>query len=431
MKLDPHWMPFTANKNFKAEPRMLESAEGMYWTNDKGQSVLDMTAGLWCTNLGHGRPEVAKAIYDSAQKLDYAPSFNFGHASSFELAERLCDLAPGDLNKVFFTTSGSEAVDTALKIALSYQVSRGKSGKRMIISREMSYHGVNFGGTAVGGIGVNTRHYSRWGDVDHLPHTLDIERNAFSRGLPEFGIERADVLENLVQLHGAENIAALIVEPIAGAGGVIIPPHGYLQRLREICTENDILLIFDEVVCAFGRTGSFTAAQEFDVQPDLMTSAKGLTSGTVPMGAVFVSDEIYQTVVDASEGIEFFHGYTYSAHPLACAAALACLDIYEREGLFTRANNGIGSYLEQVMHKLKELPGVIDIRNYGLLGAVQFESRGDGAPIGSQVFAKAWESGLMVRGAGDSIIISPPLIVEKSHIDEFSEKIWHSIKAVV
>jgi len=430
MKLDSHWMPFTANKNFKAHPRMLASAEGMYWTSQEGNSILDMTAGLWCTNLGHSRPEIAKAIFQSAQTLDYAPSFNFGHAASFELAERLTALTPGDLNKVFFTTSGSEAVDTALKIALSYQVSRGQGGKKMILSREMSYHGVNFGGTAVGGLNANTRNYSRWAEVDHIPHTLDVERNAFSRGLPEHGIERADVLQDLIDFHGAENIAALIVEPIAGAGGVIIPPQGYLKRLREICTANDILLIFDEVVCAFGRTGSFTAAEEFSVQPDLMTSAKGLTSGTVPMGAVFVSDQIHDTIINASEGIEFFHGYTYSAHPLACAAALACLDIYQRENLFERANQGIGAYLEQVLHNLRDLPSVVDVRNYGLLGAIQFESQDQGLPLGSQVFAKAWENGLMIRGAGDSIIISPPLILENSHIDEFSEKIWKSIKAV-
>lgn len=430
MKLDSHWMPFTANKNFKAQPRMLTSAKGMYWTGENDKSILDMTAGLWCTNLGHGRPEIAEAIYKSSLNLDYAPSFNFGHAASFELAERLTALAPGDLNRVFFTTSGSEAVDTALKIALTYQVSRGQAGKKMILSREMAYHGVNFGGTAVGGLTPNTRNYSRWAEVDHIPHTLDIERNAFSRGLPEFGLERADALQDLIQFHGAENIAALIIEPISGAGGVIIPPQGYLQRIREICTANDILLIFDEVVCAFGRTGSFTAAQEFSVQPDLITSAKGLTSGTVPMGAVFVSDEIYNTVISANEGIEFFHGYTYSAHPLACAAALACLDLYEKEGLFTRAKQGIGHYLEQVLHNLKDLPKVIDVRNYGMLGAIQFEPNGSDVPLGSQVFAKAWDHGLMVRGAGDSVIISPPLIVEKSHIDEFSEKIWQSIKDV-
>lgn len=430
MLLDNHWMPFTANKNFKSAPRMIQSAEGMYWTCDQGRSILDMTAGLWCTNLGHSRTQVAEAIFRSAQTLDYAPSFNFGHSNSFVLAERLANLCPGDLNRAFFTTSGSEAVDTALKIALSYQVARGKSGKKMIISRELAYHGVNLGGTAIGGISVNTRNYSRWASVDLLPHTLDIERNAFSRGLPEFGIERAEVLQQLIDLHGAENIAAVIVEPISGAGGVIIPPPGYLQRLRELCTEHDILLIFDEVVCAFGRTGSFTAAQEFNVTPDMMTMAKGLTSGVVPMGAVMVDDEIYNTIIDSSEGIEFFHGYTYSAHPLACAAALACLDIYEKENLFTRARNGVGKYLEQVLHRLKDLPGIIDIRNYGLLGAVQFESREGELPMGSQVFAKAWENGLMVRGAGDSIIVSPPLILEETHIDEFSEKIWQSIKSI-
>lgn len=430
MLLDNHWMPFTANKNFKSAPRMIQSAEGMYWTCDQGRSILDMTAGLWCTNLGHSRTQVAEAIFRSAQTLDYAPSFNFGHSNSFVLAERLANLCPGDLNRAFFTTSGSEAVDTALKIALSYQVARGKSGKKMIISRELAYHGVNLGGTAIGGISVNTRNYSRWASVDLLPHTLDIERNAFSRGLPEFGIERAEVLKQLIDLHGAENIAAVIVEPISGAGGVIIPPPGYLQRLRELCTEHDILLIFDEVVCAFGRTGSFTAAQEFNVTPDMMTMAKGLTSGVVPMGAVMVDDEIYNTIIDSSEGIEFFHGYTYSAHPLACAAALACLDIYEKENLFTRARNGVGKYLEQVLHRLKDLPGIIDIRNYGLLGAVQFESREGELPMGSQVFAKAWENGLMVRGAGDSIIVSPPLILEEAHIDEFSEKIWQSIKSI-
>ncbi|MCV6624032.1 MAG: aminotransferase class III-fold pyridoxal phosphate-dependent enzyme [Cellvibrionaceae bacterium] len=430
MTLDNHWMPFTANKNFKAAPRMIKSAKGMYWTCAEGRSVLDMTAGLWCTNLGHSRPQIAEAIYRSAQTLDYAPSFNFGHEESFVLASRLAKLCPGDLNRAFFTTSGSEAVDTALKIAMSYQVARGKAGKKMIISRELAYHGVNLGGTAIGGIPVNTRNYSRWASVDLLPHTLDIERNAFSRGLPEFGIERAEVLQQLVDIHGAENIAAVIVEPISGAGGVIIPPEGYLQRLREICTQNDILLIFDEVVCAFGRTGSFTAAQEFNVTPDLMTMAKGLTSGTVPMGAVMVDEQIYNTIIDSGEGIEFFHGYTYSAHPLACAAALACLDIYEEENLYSRAANGIGKYLEQVLHRLEDLPGIIDIRNYGLLGAVQFESQENDVPMGSRVFAKAWENGLMVRGAGDSIIISPPLILEESHIDEFSEKIWQSIKAV-
>lgn len=431
MQLESHWMPFTANKAFKATPRMLASAKGMYWTSDDDRQILDMTAGLWCTNLGHGREHVAKAIYESAQTLDYAPSFNFGHESSFTLANRLAKHTPDNLNTVFFTTSGSEAVDTALKIAMRYWASKGQSSRRKIISRERAYHGVNFGGTAVGGLMANTRHYGRWADVDHLPHTLDVERNAFSRGLPKHGAERAEHLQSLIDLHGAENIAAVIVEPIAGAGGVLLPPLGYLQRLREICTANDILLIFDEVVCAFGRTGAFSAAQQFDVIPDMMTSAKGLTSGTVPMGAVFMRDDIYQQVINSTEGIEFFHGYTYSAHPLACAAAHACLDIYENEGLFTRASEGINKYLEQVLHTLKDLPGVVDVRNYGLLGAIQLAPKGEDAPLpASEVFVKAWEQGLMVRSTGDSLVVSPPLVLENSHIDEFAEKIWTSIKAV-
>ena len=431
MRLDAHWMPFTDNKAFKHEPRMLASASGMYWRTAGGDQVLDMTAGLWCCNLGHGRKKVAEAMFESAQKLDYAPSFGFGHAAAFELAERLAELSPGHLNKVFFTNSGSEAVDTALKMAMVYQVARGKPGKKMFIARERAYHGVNLGGTAAGGLNYNTRDFGRWAAVDHISSTLDIEHNAFSKGLPEYGIEKADELENLIDFHGAENIAACIVEPIAGAGGVIVPPVGYLQRLREICDRHDVLLIFDEVVCAFGRTGAFTASIKFDVRPDLFTSAKGLTSGTVPMGAVVCSDSLYETVTAARSGIEFCHGYTYSAHPIACAAALACLDIYLEESLFTRAGEGIGQYLEHILHNLKDLPRVIDIRNYGLLGAIQFEEPGaNEEPLGVRVFRQAWNNGLMIRGLGSTIVISPPLIVEETHIDEFAEKIWQAIKAV-
>lgn len=430
MKLDAHWMPFTANKAFKASPRMLQSARGMYWTNGDGQQVLDMTAGLWCSNLGHGRESVARAMYDSSVQLDYAPSFGFGHAASFELAERLAGHAPASLNHVFFTNSGSESVDTAIKMALAYQRARGQAGKRMIISRERAYHGVNLGGTAVGGIPTNTRAFGRWTAVDHLSSTLDIDRNAFSKGLPRYGVEHADELEQLIALHGAENIAAVIVEPIAGAGGVIIPPRGYLKRLREICDAQDVLLIFDEVVCGFGRTGAFTAGIEFDVVPDLFTIAKGLTSGVVPMGAVICSDALHDQVVESAEGIEFFHGYTYSAHPIACAAALACLDIYEDEGLFTRVNQGIGKYFEHVLHNLKDLPGIVDIRNYGLLGAIEFADDGEQPPVGVAVFQAAWEQGLMVRGLGNAVVMSPPLVLEEAHIDEFAEKIWRAIRAV-
>ncbi|WP_116367575.1 aminotransferase class III-fold pyridoxal phosphate-dependent enzyme [Parahaliea mediterranea] len=427
MKLDAHWMPFTPNKAFKANPRMLDAASGMYWTSE-GRQVLDMTAGLWCSNLGHGRDSVARAMYDASTTLDYAPSFGFGHTGAFTLAERLAALAPGNLNHVFFTNSGSESVDTALKMAIAYQAARGKGNKRTFISRERAYHGVNLGGTSIGGITTNTRTFGRWAPVDHLHSTLDIERNAFSKGQPKFGIEHAEALNDLIQLHGAENIAGVIVEPIAGAGGVIIPPRGYLQRLREICTAHDILLIFDEVVCGFGRTGAFTAAQQFEVTPDLMTVAKGLTSGTVPMGAVFCADPVHDTIINSAEGIEFFHGYTYSAHPIACAAAHACLDIYEDEALFTRVNRGIGTYFEHVLHNLKDLPDVIDIRNYGLLGAIEFADRGDAVPTGVRVFQAAWEEGVMLRGLGSAVVMSPPLVAEESHIDEFAEKIWRAIR---
>lgn len=430
-RLNAHWSPFTSNKVFNRAPRMLESAKGMYWTTDKGAEVLDMTAGLWCTNLGHGRESIAQAIHQSAQNLDYAPSFGFGHSAAFTLAERLADLAPGNLNHVFFTNSGSESVDTALKMALAYHVSRGESGRKVFIGRERAYHGVNFGGTAAGGISTNNRVFGRWGQTDHLGDVLDIEKNAFTRGLPEHGVEKAEELERLIHLHGPENIAALIAEPIQGAGGVVMPPKGYLKRLREICTQYGILLILDEVVCAFGRTGSFTAAEEFNIQPDIMTMAKGLTSGTVPMGAVICSDTIYDSVVaNSPDGIEFFHGYTYSAHPLACAAAHACLDIYQQEGLFTRAKEGIGQYFEDALHSLKNIPGIIDIRNYGLLGAIEFAPADDDSFTGVKVFGKAWDNGLMVRGLGNTVVVSPPLVIENSHVDEFIGKLVESIQAV-
>lgn len=429
MKLDAHWMPFTANKAFKRNPRMIRSASGMYYTTDRGAQVLDMTSGLWCSNLGHGRKEITDAIATASQRLDYVPSFNFGHADAFELAQRLAALSPDGLDRVFFTNSGSEAVDTALKMALAYHTARGQSGRRTIISRERAYHGVNLGGTAAGGITNNTRAFGRWGSVDFLPHTLDVERNAFSRGLPLHGVEKAEALEALVQLHGPENIAAVIVEPIAGAGGMIPPPVGYLRRLREICDAHDILLIFDEVVCGFGRVGKFLAAIEFEVRPDMFTLAKGLTSGTVPMGAVVCRRDIHDAVLDAGgDGIEFWHGYTYSAHPLSCAAALACLDLYQAESLFTRAGEGIGDYLADALHGLRDLDGVIDIRNYGLLGAVELAPRDEQPLPGARVFARAWENGLMVRGLGNTIAVSPPLIVERAHIDEFADKLRRSIR---
>ena len=431
MSLNAHWMPFTSNKAFLSKPRILKSAHGMYWTNDRDQPVLDMTAGLWCTNLGHGREKVAAAIHQSAQTLDYAPSFGFGHNGAFELAERLAELAPGELNHAFFTNSGSEAVDTAMKMALAYHASIGQKGRKIFIGRERGYHGVNFGGTAAGGIASNTKVFGRWGEVHHLADVLDIERNAFSRGLPLYGIEKADELEHLINFHGAENIAAVIVEPIQGAGGVIIPPVGYLARLSEICCKYGVLLIFDEVVCAFGRTGSFSAAQEFAIQPDIMVLAKGLTSGTIPMGAVLCSSQIYSVVVaDSPIGIEFSHGYTYSAHPTACAAALACLDIYEEEGLFSRANQGIGQYFEDALHSLRDLPDVVDIRNYGLLGAVEFAATEEAVPTAVKIFPAAWENGLMLRGLGTAVVVSPPLTVEEAHIDEFTSKLRKTVLSI-
>lgn len=424
-----HWSPFTANKAFNVNPRMLKTAKGMYWTDRDNRRILDMAAGLWCTNLGHGRKRVADAIYQSALELDYAPSFGFGHASSFKLAERLTQLMPGELNHVFFTCSGSESVDTAFKLAAAYHHARGETQRKIIISRERAYHGVNLGGTSAGGIETNTQAFGRWGRVSHLDDVHDLKNSAFSRGLPDHGADKAEQLAQLIQQHGAQHIAAVIAEPIQGAGGLILPPKGYLKRLRELCTEYQIPLIFDEVVCAFGRTGSFTAAQEFNVLPDIMTTAKGLTSGTVPMGAVFCSSEVYQTIMDATpEGIEFAHGYTYSAHPLACAAANACLDIYLEEDLFSRASGGIATCLENALHEFRSNSHVVDIRNYGLLGAVQFDDPSGSSMPGVAVFQSAWENGLMVRGLKDTVIVSPPLIIEEKHINEFYDALDRSIR---
>ncbi|MEM7101115.1 MAG: aminotransferase class III-fold pyridoxal phosphate-dependent enzyme [Pseudomonadota bacterium] len=432
MQNEAFWMPFSANRDFKAAPRLVERSSGMYYYDEDGQPILDMAAGLWCSNLGHGREEVAAAIGARARELDYAPSFNIGHPDAFILAERLVAEAADDINHVFFTTSGSEAVDTALKIALAYQRLRGNPGKNLLVSRSKAYHGVNFGGTAVGGVSSNTAMFERWGNVQFLPHTLDIERNAFSRGLPEQGVDRADALLDIIEVHGADAIAAVIVEPVAGAGGMIPPPQGYLERLAKICRDHDILVIFDEVICGFGRIGGFTGGDVFGVTPDIFTSAKGLTNGAVPMGAVFVSDEVYDVFMQTSStGIEFWHGYTYSAHPLACAAALACLDVYSGEALFTRATGPIADELENALHTVRGLNGVIDVRNVGLLGAVQFQPGQRPGQVGGDVVRAAWQQGLVVRGLGDTIAVSPPLNIESQHIREFSEKITRAIQQVV
>jgi beta-alanine--pyruvate transaminase len=420
--LSSWWMPFTANRQFKSAPRMLASAQGVFYRTDDGREVLDGTAGLWCVNAGHGRAEIAEAVARQVRTLDFAPSFQFGHSIGFEFARRLTDIAPEGFGKVFFTNSGSEAVDTALKIALAYHRARGEPQRTRLIGRERGYHGVGFGGISVGGIVNNRKAFS--GNllpaVDHLPHTHNLAHNAWSRGQPAWGAHLADELERMVALHGAETIAAVIVEPVAGSTGVLVPPVGYLERLRELCTRHGILLIFDEVITGFGRLGSPFAVHHFGVSPDLFTTAKGITNATVPMGAVFARDTIHDAFMHGPEHlIELFHGYTYSGHPLACAAGLATLDIYEREGLLTRVSEaGIAALWADAVHSLRGLPHVIDLRNIGLIGAIELESR-PGAP-GARAFdamLAAFDAGLMIRVTGDIIALSPPLIIEPAQID--------------
>ncbi|NBB84453.1 MAG: aminotransferase class III-fold pyridoxal phosphate-dependent enzyme [Alphaproteobacteria bacterium] len=421
--LEAFWMPFTANRQFKSAPRLIVGAEGMHYTTHDGRQVMDGIAGLWCVNCGHGAPRITKAIQSQAATLDYSPAFQMGHPRAFDLASRLADLAPGDLDHVFFTNSGSESVDTALKIALAYHKARGEGGRTRLIGREKGYHGVGFGGISVGGI-VNNRKFfgSLLAGVDHMRHTHDLEHNAFSRGVPEWGAHLADDLERIVQLHGPETVAAVIVEPFAGSAGVILPPRGYLQRLREICDRHGILLIFDEVITGFGRLGTPFAGHYFDVVPDLMTTAKGLTNGAVPMGAVFARKHIYDAFMHGPDHvIELFHGYTYSAHPLACAAAHAALDTYAEEGLFDRCA-AMAPHWEEALHGLKDLPNVIDIRNLGLVGAVELAPReGEPGKRAFDAFLMAYERGLMIRTTGDIIALTPPLIIEKDEIDWMME----------
>ena len=420
LDMDAFWMPFTANRQFKAKPRLLTRAQGMHYWTDDGREILDAVAGLWCVNAGHSRKEITDAVAKQAATMEFAPTFQMGHPIAFELASRLAKLAPPGLDRVFFTNSGSESVDTALKIAIAYHRARGDASRTRLIGREKGYHGVGFGGISVGGM-VNNRKFfgSLLPGVDHLPHTLDLEHNAFSRGLPQWGAHLANELERIVALHDASTIAAVIVEPISGSAGVILPPVGYLKRLREICDKHGILLIFDEVITGFGRTGKPFGAQSFEVTPDMMTTAKGISNGAVPMGAVFAQRKIHDAFMQGPENaIELFHGYTCSAHPLACAAALATLDIYAREGLLTRAA-ALSAKWEDAVHSLKSSPHVIDIRNYGLIGAVEFESRpGKPGARGYEVFTKCFEHNVLVRQTGDIIALSPPLIIEDKHIDQ-------------
>jgi len=429
--LDAFWMPFTANRQFKAQPRLLARAEGMhYWTPD-GRQVLDGVAGLWCVNAGHGRREITEAVTRQLSQMDYAPPFQMGHPPAFELATRLVKLTPGDLDHVFFANSGSEAVDTALKIAIAYHRVRGDASRQRLIGREKGYHGVGFGGISVGGMVNNRKTFGAMlPGVDHLPHTLNLEHNAFSRGVPEWGAHLADDLERIVALHDASTIAAVIVEPVSGSAGVILPPKGYLQRLRSICDKHGILLIFDEVITGFGRLGQPFGAQYFDVLPDMITAAKGLTNGAIPMGAVFVRKHIYDAFMKGPENaVELFHGYTYSAHPVACAAALATQDIYAREGLLTRASE-MATIWENAVHSLRGLPHVIDVRNIGLVAGIELESRpGAVGARAYEIFVKAFEQGLLVRLSADVIALSPPLIVESRHIDEMITKLGSLIKS--
>jgi len=429
--LEAHWMPFSANRNYKAKPRLLSRAKGMHYWTPEGRQILDGVAGLWCVNAGHGRTEIAEAVGQSLAQMDFAPPFQMGHPLAFELANRITEIAPAGMDHVFFVNSGSEAVETALKIALQYQRLRGEGTRTRLIGRERGYHGVNFGGMTLGGMPPNRKVWSgvMTAGVDHLSHTHDLSRNAFSRGQPEHGANLTSELERLIGLHDASNIAALIVEPVAGSTGVLVPPKGYLQKLREICTKHGILLIFDEVITGFGRTGSAFGAQEFGVTPDIITMAKGLTNGSVPMGAVLVSKEIYDAfMVGPEAAVEMFHGYTYSSHPTACAAGLAVMDIYKRDGLFERVKE-MAPYFEDALHSLKGLPGVIDVRNYGLMGAVEYEPfAGKPGARGFDTFVRAFDAGILVRAAGDITALSPPFIVEKSHIDELVEKLGKVIR---
>ena len=429
-RMDAYWMPFTANRQFKKAPRLLARSDGMYYWTPEGRQVLDGVAGLWCVNAGHARPKIVQAIAHQAAEMDYAPPFQMGHPKAFALAEEVAKISPAGMNKVFFTNSGSESVETALKMAIAYHRVRGEASRTRLIGRERGYHGVNFGGISVGGMVANRKMFgSLLAGVDHIRHTHDLAKNAFSVGQPEHGADLADDLERLVALHDASTIAAVIVEPIAGSTGVLLPPKGYLERLRAICDKHGILLIFDEVITGFGRTGNAFAAQTFGVTPDLITCAKGITNGAVPMGAVICKQSVYDAFMQGPEHlIEFFHGYTYSAHPLACAAGLATLETYADEGLLTRAQQVQGTFADAV-HSLKGLPNVIDVRNFGLVAGIELAPiAGEPTKRAFNVFLDCWDRGLLIRTTGDIIALSPPLIIERSHIERIVETLAAAIK---
>ena len=427
--LDSWWMPFTPNRQFKSAPMLLARAEGMHYFTPEGRPVLDGASGLWCVNAGHGRREIVEAVAAAMTELDYAPPFKIGHPYGFRAADALKMVLPDGFDSVFFVNSGSEAAETALKIARAYHVARGEPDRVWLIGRERGYHGVNFGGISVGAIPHNRAAFGPLlAEVDHLRHTHDPSRNRFSRGQPEQGAEFADDLLRIIDKHGAEKIAAVIVEPMAGSTGVLPPPKGYLERLREICSQNGILLIFDEVITGFGRLGAPFAAQRFDVLPDMIAMAKGMTNGTIPMGAVAVRSHVHAALMQGPEGaIELFHGYTYSGHPAASAALIATLDIYRRERLFDRARD-LEGYWQEAVHMLRQAPKVVDVRDVGLVGGIELEPA-DGRPgqRGSDVYKRAFEAGLLVRVTGDTIAVSPPLIIFEGQIDELVSKLGDAI----
>ncbi|EPJ45218.1 MAG: beta alanine--pyruvate transaminase [Osedax symbiont Rs1] len=428
-ELEAYWMPYTANRQFKADPRMIVKGDGCYLTDATGRKVFDGLSGLWTCGAGHSRREIAEAVGKQLTELDYAPAFQYGHPKAFQLANRIKELMPKGLDYVFFTDSGSEAADTSLKIARAYWRKKGQASKTKLIGRAKGYHGVNFGGFSLGGIGANRTVFGQGVDCDHLPHTL-LKENAFSKSMPKNGVEKADELLELIALHDASNIAAVIIEPMAGSAGVLPPPVGYLKRLREICDQHNILLIFDEVISAFGRIGAYTAAEEFGVTPDLLNVAKQLTNGAVPMGAVIASSEIYQTFMDAGgpeHAIELPHGYTYSGHPVACAAALASLDILKNDQLIPRVRE-ISPVFEEALHGLKGCKYVTDIRNYGLAGALQIAALpGDPGKRPYEIAMKCWEKGFYVRYGGDTIQLGLPFIVEPTEIDDLMNALGESI----
>ncbi|WP_255423434.1 aspartate aminotransferase family protein [Undibacterium sp. CY21W] len=431
-QLNAYWMPFTANRDYKEAPRVVASAAGMYYRDQDGREILDGTAGLWCVPLGHSHPTIVKAVQEAIATLDYAPAFQMGHPAAFELAEQLIDYSGNKFGQVFYTNSGSESVDTAMKMVLAYHRARGEAQRTRFISRERGYHGVGFGGMSLGGLPANRKQFANLlGGVDYLPHTYNLEKNAYSRGIPEYGTHLADELDRIVALHDVSTIAAVIVEPLSGSAGVILPPKGYLKRLRELCDKHGILLIFDEVITGFGRMATPFASDFFDVTPDLMTTAKGLTNGVVPMGAVFSKAMIYETLLQSPAGIEFFHGYTYSGHPLACAAGLASLKVFKEEKVLEHAQS-MTAYWEDALHSLKGLPHVIDLRNVGLIGAIELASiPGKVGARAMAVYKQAFAEGVLIRTTGDIIALSPPLVLEKKHIDDLFGKLADILKKTV